>query len=121
MAIVTSVEAFPDALIYTASGFTADAESATEIFALDYGFMINGLLATVARTAGSTVAVQVDIKRRIAGASVQDDALTITDSGGTYEEVLNKPGSTWQIVVDTVGSGNTLTVTVILSRRSPST
>lgn len=117
MAIITNSEVFPDGCVIQVTGLVADADESTVVDTVQFGFVPNAIVATIKRQAGAQDVVQVDIKRRVEDQSVFDDALTITSSAQTFEEVINKPATQWKVVVDTVGVGNTLGVTVVLYRR----
>ena len=107
----------------TVTGIDADDDESSQVDIQDYIDIWDRLgypkrcSITAQRTAGTTDTVAVDLYASLVEGKngVKVDGITSTDEcqlGGKGSNVI--PARYWTVIVPTVGSGNTLTVTVIL-------
>lgn len=96
---------------YEATGFNADAETVT-INVLDkFGFIPTKHSIVVKRTAGSTDVIDVDLDLSDDNTAWETIATLASSSTPVQTSVVDKMGKYIRIIVNTVGAGNTLTLT----------
>jgi len=107
----------------TVTGIDADDDESSQVDIHDYIDIWDRLgypkrcSITAQRTAGSTDTVDVDLYASLVSGKNGTNVAGVTSTneselGGEGNDL--KPARYWTVIVPTVGSGNTLTVTVIL-------